>query len=482
MSMTPALVWFRLDLRLADNAALTAAADRGLSIIPVFIFAPEEEAPWAPGAASRWWLHHSLLDLQSALSKRGAKLIIRHGPTAEALLAMAAESGAKSVFWNRRYEPAALARDRQLKTLLRKRGLAAESFPGNLLFEPGTLRNSSGNPFRVFTAFWNACQKEPAPPAPKPVPKRMQVPAKWPGSRTVVDLALEPEVDWTKGIRRRWQPGELEAMKQLRVFLKSGLEAYSVDRDRPDRIGTSRLSPHLHFGEVSARQVWHAVHSHLLRDRLDGDRRKREVYLRQIAWREFSHHLLFHFPATPRKPLRPEFLYFPWRTDAQNLAAWTQGKTGYPIVDAGMRELWHTGWMHNRVRMVVASFLVKHLLIRWQKGAAWFWNTLVDADLANNTMGWQWSAGCGADAAPYFRIFNPVLQGERFDPAGDYVRRWVPELARLPNAWIHKPWKTPASSLAGTGVELGVTYPKPTVVHDAARKRALAAFAAIKQA
>jgi deoxyribodipyrimidine photo-lyase len=262
----------------------------------------------------------------------------------------------------------------------------------------------------------------------------------------------------------------LGAAEQLKVFFKSALKAYPTDRDRPDRPGTSRLSPHLHFGEISPRQIWHAV-----------DRSSAEAYRRELAWREFAYYLLFHFPKTPQEPLRPEFRSFPWHNSARDRKAWERGKTGYPLVDAGMRELWRTGWMHNRLRMVVASFLVKHLLIRWQEGAAWFWDTLVDADLANNTLGWQWSAGCGADAAPYFRIFNPVIQGERFDPDGAYVRRWVPELAKLPNTWIHQPWKAPAKSLLEAGIELGKNYPLPVIDHETARKRALAAFASIRR-
>jgi deoxyribodipyrimidine photo-lyase len=259
-----------------------------------------------------------------------------------------------------------------------------------------------------------------------------------------------------------WRPGERGGSRQMKAFLDRAIESYSTDRDRPDHRGTSRLSPHLHFGEIGVRRIWHAVRRHGAAD---------DPYLRQIAWREFSYHLLFHYPNTPREALRPAFRRFPWRVDAAGLRAWTRGMTGYPMVDAGMRELWHTGWMHNRVRMLAASFLVKHLMIPWQEGAAWFWDTLVDADLANNTMGWQWSAGCGADAAPYFRIFNPVTQGEKFDPHGHYVRRWVPELARVPDKWIHKPWEAPAALRPEN-------YPRPIVEHDAARKRALAALSA----
>jgi deoxyribodipyrimidine photo-lyase len=465
-----ALVWFRRDLRLADNPALSAAIAQGATPIPVFIWSPEEDAPWPPGSASRWWLHQSLEDLSDSLRKLGSNLILRRGPTLQALLALADESGAQSIFWNRLYEPSAVARDREIKQILRGRGFAVESFPGNLLLEPWTVRNNQGQPFRVFTAFFKACLKAPAA-MPIDAPKRIAAPAKWPESLPLPDLGLEPIPDWAGGLREQWRPGETGAASQMGIFVDAGIEEYPRERDRPDRTGTSRLSPHLHFGEVSLRQIWHAAAGLLA-----------EPYLRQIVWREFAHHLLFNYPHTAQQPLRPEFASFPWRTGAAvaaNFKAWTRGNTGYPLVDAGMRELWHTGWMHNRVRMVVASFLVKDLLISWQEGAAWFWDTLVDADLANNTLGWQWVAGCGADAAPYFRIFNPMIQGQKFDPHGDYVRRWVPELAGLPAAWIHKPWQAPASLLTESGVDLGKTYPQPIVIHETARKRALAAFTSL---
>ena len=466
-STNPALVWFGTDLRLADNPALVSAAARQGAVLPVFIWAPEEESPWSPGAASRWWLRQSLEELDASLTRRGSKLTVRRGPTAEALLALAAESGAKSIFWNRRYEPAAIARDRELERRLRERGIAAASCPGNLLFEPGTILNADGEPYQVFTAFRRACLAMPAPEEPKPAPSRLRAPAEWPASVAISELGLEPKVDWASGMKQIWRPGERGASRQLKAFLGSGIESYSTERDRPGRRGTSRLSPHLHFGEISARRIWHEVRRQRAAD--DPSEEADATYLRQIAWREFSYHLLLHYPHTPREALRPEFRRFPWRVDAIGLRAWTRGLTGYPLVDAGMRELWHTGWMHNRVRMVAASFLVKHLLIPWQEGAAWFWDTLVDADLANNTMGWQWSAGCGADAAPYFRIFNPVTQGEKFDPDGHYVRRWVPELANVPNQWIHRPWEAPAPLLSKN-------YPRPIVEHAAARKRALAAL------
>jgi deoxyribodipyrimidine photo-lyase len=473
----PSLVWLGLDLRLADNPALEGAMARRGAVLPVFIWAPEEESPWSAGAASRWWLDRSLAALQTALAKRGSRLIVRRGPTAEALLALAAESGAGCIFWNRRYEPAAIARDREIERRLHERGIAARSCPGNLLFEPGTILNADGRPYRVFTAFWRACLAMPGPAEPRPAPRRLRAPARWPASVEISQLGLKRKVDGAAGMRQMWRPGEQGASQAMKAFLDGAIEIYSTDRDRPDHGGTSRLSPHLHFGEISARRIWHEVRRH--RAAADPSEETDATYLRQIAWREFSYHLLFHYPHTPRQALRPEFRRFPWRVDAIGLRAWTRGRTGYPMVDAGMRELRHTGWMHNRVRMLAASFLVKQLMVPWQEGAAWFWDTLVDADLANNTMGWQWSAGCGADAAPYFRIFNPVIQGEKFDPDGEYVRRWVPELARVSNQWIHKPWEAPASLLSEAGVELGKNYPRPIVEHAAARERALAALGAV---
>jgi deoxyribodipyrimidine photo-lyase len=457
----PALVWFDRDLRLADNPALhRAVSDRG-EVLPIFIWAPEEENPWSPGAASQWWLHQSLLELERSLARRGSRLIIRRGPTVPAILDLVRETSAQTVLWNRK-----------LEQQLRERGIAAESCPGNLLFEPGAVLNTSGKPFQVFTAFWRACQAMPAPPEPTRTPARLRAPSAWPASLDLSDLRMEPEIDWAGGLRESWRPGESGASRQLKVFARGAAASYSNDRDRPGLRGTSRLSPHLHFGEISARQVWHAL----------SGATGAEPFLRQVVWREFSAHLLSHFPQTPLDPLRPEFRFFPWRVDAKALRAWTRGQTGYPIVDAGMRELWHTGWMHNRVRLVAASFLIKHLLIPWQEGAHWFWDSLVDADLANNTMGWQWTAGCGADAAPYFRIFNPVLQGEKFDPDGSYVRRWVPELAKLPRQWIHKPWQAPPSALAEAGITLGKNYPRPIVEHEFARRRALDALAEMRRA
>ena len=469
--------WFRQDLRLADNPALLAAMGRGEPIIPVFVWAPEEEGGWQPGAASRWWLHQSLAQLDASLRRLGSRLIIRRGPTLDTLRELLDQTGSTAVFWNRRYEPAAIERDTRVKAALQKDGRMVESFNGTLLFEPWAVQTQQGRPYQVFTPYWNACLKSPEPAPPDGAPSQLANPRLWPPTLQLGDLGLEPSIDWAEGLRTNWRPGEAGAIDCLNRFLNQAIGDYRDDRNRPDHLGTSRLSPHLHFGEVSVRQIW----SSLRAQGNDKTSAALRVFATELGWREFAHHLLFHFPQTPEHPLRKEFADFPWQPDEGNLRAWQRGRTGYPIVDAGMRELWHAGWMHNRVRMIVASFLVKDLLIPWQEGAAWFWDTLVDADLSNNTLGWQWTAGCGADAAPYFRIFNPVTQGEKYDPQGDYVRHWIPELNRLPSEWVHKPWEAPARLLAEAGIHLGSTYPRPIVDHSEARSRALEALQRTKK-
>jgi deoxyribodipyrimidine photo-lyase len=440
-----ALVWFRLDLRLADNPALTAAAARFDRIVPVFIWAPEEEGDWPPGAASRWWLHQALNSLDTDLRRLGTGLVFRRGPSLVALRSLIRESGADSIFWNRRYEPALRERDKRVAQALLTDGLHIETFNSALLFEPEEIKNRSGKPFRIFTPFWRSCLSA-APdfiPLPAP-PLRKTKPLK---SLILDELKLESAIDRAEGLRSSWKPGESRARKLLKRFLEEALEEYPEGRDCPANRGTSRLSPHLHFGEISPRQIWAAC----------AGRRSvaSKSFLRQLGWREFAHHLLYHFPETTIKPLRTEFMHMRWRKDPQRLEAWQRGCTGYPMVDAGMRELWTTGWMHNRVRMIAGSFLVKDLLLHWLEGARWFWDTLVDADLANNTLGWQWIAGCGADAAPFFRIFNPAIQAAKFDPKGEYIKNWVPEL------------DTP-------------DYPRQIVNHARARDRALETLAEIK--
>jgi deoxyribodipyrimidine photo-lyase len=473
---SPVLVWFRLDLRLEDNPALQAAIACGGPVIPIFIWAPAEESPWSPGAASCWYLHHSLASLQGDLHRIGSQLIIRHGPTLDALTALLGETGARAVFWNRRYEPVLRQRDEQVKTALREMGVEATSFNGALLNEPWTVKNRSGGPFQVFTPFWRHCLSLPEPPKPLPAARQIASPAAWPSSVGFEALTLLPKINWAEGLNGTWKAGSGAAKEHLERFLVSAAVHYDIGRDFPAEQGTSRLSPHLHFGEISPRQVWWA----LKESSKTGSSFRDSRFLVELGWREFSHHLLYHFPTLDQEPLRKEFVRMRWHRDAHALEAWERGRTGYPMVDAGMRELWHTGWMHNRVRMIAASFLVKHLLAPWQEGARWFWDTLVDADLAQNSMGWQWVAGCGADAAPFFRIFNPVLQGEKFDPSGAYIRRWVPELARVPERWIHEPHRAPSGVLTQAGVEIGTTYPHPVVNHVIAREVALEAYSRLR--
>ena len=476
-SAPPTIVWFRQDLRIADNPALTAAAERGAPVLPLFVL--DDGGDWTPGGASRWWLHLSLAALANDLKARGAPLCLRRGKAADILPAVAKEAGARALFWNRCYEPRAVARDKDLKRQLSDAGLAARSFNGSLLVEPWELTTGEGTPYKVFTPFWKALQAAGDPPAPLAPPKTLKGRARI-ASDDLGDWNLLPkQPDWAGGLRAAWAPGETGAAARLADFLDGAAASYRENRDRPDLAGTSRLSPHLHWGEISPRQVWQATRRAV--DAGSVHAGAAEAFLRQLAWRDFSHSLLFHWPDLPEQPWCDAFSAFPWRDDDEGFVAWCHGRTGYPLVDAGMRQLWLTGWMHNRVRMVAASFLVKQLLIPWQRGEAWFWDTLVDADLANNAAGWQWVAGCGADAAPYFRIFNPVRQGETFDPNGDYVRQWIPEISALPDAVIHRPWEASQDVLEKAKVTLGKTYPRPIVDHRAARVRALAGYEDVKR-
>jgi deoxyribodipyrimidine photo-lyase len=437
-----AIVWLRQDLRLQDNPALHAAASLGSAVVPIYIWAPEEEGEWPPGAASRWWLHHSLRSLEASLRERGSRLLIERGPPLQILRRVAAATGAATVCWNNRYEPAAVECERKVAAGLLQSGLETRTFNSALLVEPADAMNQSGKPYQVYAAFLRNLLRIANPSAPAPIPRKLPPPHRWPRSRTLESLRLLPKIRWDEGLANTWTPGEEGAHRTLQRFLSTTIADYRRAREIPAVRGTSKLSPHLHFGEIGPRQVWHAL----------GAKGRTSVFLRELIWREFAYHLLHQFPHTATQPLRPEFKRFPWKRSAAALRAWQRGRTGIPLVDAGMRELWSTGWMHNRVRMVVASLLVKNLLVPWQEGARWFWDTLVDADLANNTLNWQWVAGCGADAAPYFRIFNPLTQAKRFDPEGTYVRRWVPEL------------------------ELRNTYPEPIVDVKASRERALDAY------
>jgi deoxyribodipyrimidine photo-lyase len=440
--MAQAIVWFRRDLRLADNPALWAALEAGLAPIPVYIHAPDEDAPWQPGAASSAWLARSLRALDDDLRKLGSRLLVLRGPSLPALERLAASSGAEAVLWNRLYEPASRARDGAVKQALRERGLAVHSHNAALLAEPWTVATLNGEPYRVFTPFWRNAGQHVAAVAPRAAPTQLPTPEHDVESIAVDALALEPLLDWDRGFWTRWQPGEAGAQDLLEAFVEGAAHGYGEQRNLPDRAGTSRLSPHLHFGEISPRQIARRVLDARAPAVPEGDRAR---YLAELGWREFSHHLLYHFPHSAERDLTGKFDRFEWvDPDPVVLRRWQQGRTGIPLVDAGMRELWHTGWMHNRVRMVVASLLTKNLRCHWRHGARWFWDTLVDADLAQNTQGWQWSAGTGADAAPYFRIFSPTSQATRFDPDARYIRRWVPELRNLPTPALFEPWTQPA--------------------------------------
>ncbi len=476
MAEAPPIVWFRLDLRVADNPALAAACERGGPVIPVYIHSPDEERPWEPGAASRWWLHQSLSALGTQLERLGAKLVIRRGPTLETLLDLIEESGARGVLWNRRYEPAVIRRDTQIKSSLEGRGIDAHSFNGSLLIEPWEVQTKQGAPYQVFTPYWRSCLARGFSAEHLSAPKRFVVPRKQVNSLLLDELELEPKIDWAAGMRAAWAPGEDGATKRLEAFLETAVDNYSEGRNLPAEPGSSRISPHLHFGEISVRTVWHRLAEIAKHRRADSKLKSIDTFRAELGWREFAHHLLYHFPETTDRPLRRAFENLPWEKNDAHLRAWQRGRTGFPIVDAGMRELWTTGWMHNRVRMIVASFLTKDLLIPWLEGAKWFWDTLVDADLASNTLGWQWTAGCGADAAPYFRVFNPTSQGLKFDPDGEYVRKWIPEIAALDDESIHDPWNVAPLLQKDVGIDLKQDYVRPLVDHANARQKALALY------
>lgn len=467
MNQPIAILWFRQDLRIDDNPALCESAKHN-AVLPIYILDDHDPI----GAASRWWLHHSLDALNQSLE---GKLNIYQGNAETILKNLCEKKNIDVVYWNRCYEAWSQQREENVEALLDTLNVKHESFNASLLWEPWENLKSDGTPYKVFTPFYKkGCLGAALPPR-KPIsaPKKISFIHDPENKTTLKELALLPEIPWDKQMKMTWKIGEEAAQQRLNDFLSDGIEHYKKGRDFPAEDSVSRLSPHLHFGEISPHQVWHTA-------KQSGSNENIEHFLRELAWREFSYSLLFHNPDLPKKNLQTKFDRFPWRHNKKDLERWQQGQTGIPIVDAGMRELWQTGYMHNRVRMIVASFLVKNLLIHWQEGEAWFWDCLVDADLANNSASWQWVAGCGADAAPYFRIFNPVTQGQKFDPEGEYTRQFVPELEKLPNKYLFNPWDAPIEILSHANIILGETYPKPMTDLKISRQRALDAFSSLK--
>lgn len=475
MANKATIVWFRKDLRLLDNSALHEAIQREGPVVPVYIWSPEGYGDWAPGGASKWFLHRALESLQKDLRDKGGDLVVMQGEAEASLRKIIEKTGASAVYWNRCYEAPNRERDAAIKKALREDGLEVESFNSSLLNEPHTVSTGSDKPYKVYTPYWRKVKDRKLQEPVDPDLDALQFADCGDLDTSVEALGLLPELDWYEKFESRWEVSEQAAAKRLDKFLDGPVDAYDTDRDLPEEDGTSALSPYLHWGLIGPRQVMHRLHAkHDLR--ANGP----QVYAKEIYWREFAYNVLYHFPHTPDEPLQEKYADFPWESDKQLLKSWQKGKTGYPIVDAGMRQLYETGWMHNRVRMIVSSLLVKHLLQDWKEGARWFWDTLVDADLASNTLGWQWSGGCGADAAPYFRIFNPITQGKKFDPEGNYVRRWVPELKDVPKNYIHEPWEAPKGVLDKAGCRLGEDYPEPVIEHKEGRARALAAFDKVK--
>ncbi|MBP6918123.1 MAG: deoxyribodipyrimidine photo-lyase [Legionellaceae bacterium] len=468
--MTIALVWFKQDLRLHDNPAFIEACMHHKIVVPLYIYTKKTSVL---GDAQAWWLHHSLISLKKSLDKKGLCLVLRQGNPIEIIVDLIQRLSIQAVYWNRCYEPVAISRDKKIKALLLAQGIEVCSSNGSLLHEPWTIQNKSGGFYKVFTPYWKHCRQALSIQSEVHLTKRPQgLEVK---SEDINEWRLLPSVSWASRFPDFWTPGEKGAQKKLDDFIHHNLVGYKKNRDFPEKDATSRLSPHLHFGEISPYTILRAIN--LAKLELKCDLASIEHFLSELGWREFSVYLLYHFPKFPSDNFRHEFDVFPWKNEKKALIRWQQGMTGYPLVDAGMRELWATGYMHNRVRMIVASFLTKGLLIDWRLGADWFLDTLVDADLANNSASWQWVAGCGVDAAPYFRIFNPVLQSRKFDPHGTYIRQWVPELATIKSQSIHAPWEDANSE----SMYANTLYPKPMIDHSAARIRALNYYQQLKK-
>ncbi|WP_160004479.1 deoxyribodipyrimidine photo-lyase [Rhizobium sp. 18055] len=473
----PLILWFRKDLRLDDNHALDGACATGRPIIPVFVREPSSAGTGPLGGAQAWWLHHSVVSLSASLEALGGSLNLASGDALDVLVGLIKSSGADTVMWNRRYDPAGIAIDTRIKRELELQGIKAKSFAGQLLHEPSRLKTGGGTPYRVYTPFWRALENAGEPPRPLDAPDAVRFAPVLDTSETLGSWGLLPtKPDWAQDFSQVWHAGEDAAREKLSDFLDQSLSGYKTNRDFPAKQTTSMLSPYLALGVISPGRIWEETRG------LDVPADDLVHFRKELAWREFSYHLLYHFPKLPYENWNGRFDGFGWNNDSAQFNAWTRGMTGYPIVDAGMRQLWQHGFMHNRVRMIAASFLIKDLMIDWRRGETWFRDTLIDADPASNAASWQWVAGCGADASPFFRIFNPILQGEKFDRDGDYVREFVPELADLDNKYIHKPFAAPPSVLDKAGIELGETYPKPIVDHAAARDRALKAYNAVKDA
>jgi len=444
-------------------------------VLPLYILDDVNSGPTAMGAASRWWLHHSLHSLNSALDN---SLHTAAGDALDILPELVRQCGVRAVYWNRCYEPWRIQRDKLLKEKLQALGIEVRSFNASLLWEPWQILKSDQTPYKMFTPYYRkGCLQAPAPALPFSAPADLQFVSLPNANSAAIDhLNLLPAIAWDQGLAETWTVGEAAAKQRLNDFLNGGdegLNGYRAGRNVPDRNNVSRLSPHLHFGEISPRQTWHQAQQQGAAAGLEDDL---DCFLSELGWREFSYYLLYHNPDLVKVNIQRKFDRFPWSKNQSHLLAWQRGNTGFPLIDAGMRELWQTGYMHNRVRMVTASFLVKNLMLHWHEGEDWFWDCLVDADLAANSASWQWVAGCGADAAPYFRIFNPVTQSEKFDPKAAYIRRYVPELSKMPDRYIHNPGGAPAHILAQAGVRLGEHYPHPIVDLKSTREAALAAF------
>lgn len=470
------LMWFRNDLRLRDNPALREAC-QSASVIAIYIYDDTHAQQHEMGAASKWWLHHSLTSLNESLDN---KLHILKGDPVEIIGELVNQFNASDVVWNRCYEPWQIKRDKQIKAELINRDVKVKSFNGSLLWEPWEIMNQSGSPYKVFTPYYRkGCLKASPPRSVVDAPRHCNYEYDETHDQGLDTLQLLPDINWHSSFSDHWQPGEEGAAQRLSQFLSEPIQSYKEARDVPSKKGTSLLSPHFHFGEISAHQVWYAT-----LNKFNGQIDSADVdsFMSELGWREFSYYLLYHFPDLPEKNYNPKFNSFLWRGKSADLTAWQRGQTGVPLVDAGMRELWQTGYMHNRVRMIVGSYLVKNLRTHWHHGEAWFWDCLLDADLAANSASWQWVAGSGADASPFFRIFNPVTQGERFDPSGQYVRQYCPELAKLPDKYIHKPWEASAEILKQAGITLGQDYPEPLVDLKVSRQEALDSYSAAKDA